>query len=368
MQVGKNVRGGVKRRSFGRGGDRLRVAVLMGGPSSEHEISLQGGGKVVDALDPQLFDVRPVVITRDGHWRVHPKHYHRTEEPFDPYASEGWPEFDGVLKALVHLQEWQTDVVVPVLHGRFGEDGTLQACLTAADLPYVGSGSGPSAVANDKVFTKEILSFHGIRTPPFEVLKAAELERGRAKTARRLIDAYGTPLVLKDPCGGSSIEVRLVANIAEAVAAMDELVPPAERLMAERHVKGRELTAGVIYDREVGRHVALPIVEIRPRRGSSFDYFEKYNADGAEELCPAPLAEAVEAEARALGLRVHEILGLEGLSRTDLILDDRGNLHVLEVNTLPGMTDRGLVPRAAKEIGMSFPALIDNLVRTASVH
>ena len=130
---------------------------------------------------------------------------------------------------------------------------------------------------------------------------------------------------------------------------------------------GRELTVAVLDSRETGRPTALPVIEIRPRRGQFFDYAEKYSADGAEELCPAPLEEPVARAAQALALKVHEILGLRGLSRTDMMLAEDGSLQVLETNTMPGMTARSLVPRAAGAIGLPFPALIEGLVRSASL-
>jgi D-alanine--D-alanine ligase len=258
----------------------------------------------------------------------------------------------------------RTDVVLPILHGRFGEDGTLQACLTAAGLRFVGSGQSGSALASDKIHTKEILAFHGIATPRFEVLPAEESRR-RAATASRLVESFGLPLVVKDPCGGSSLEVRICDDEGEVASALDALGSATDRLLVEEYAKGRELTGGVVEDREKGSPVALPLIEIRPRKGRSFDYFEKYDAEGAEELCPAPIPEEVEAAGRALALRVHALLGLRGLSRTDLILTDRGTLTVLEVNTLPGMTDSSLVPRAARAMGISFGELLENLVRTA---
>jgi D-alanine-D-alanine ligase len=345
--------------------DRLRVAVLMGGPSSEHEVSLQGGKSVVESLDRRRFAVRPVVITRQGRWRVAPRPFEGEEGGFDPHASDAWRETEDALRAVLRLRDLGTDVVLPVLHGRFGEDGTLQACLAAAGLSYVGSDSRASAVANDKVLTKEVLAFHGVRTPPFEVLSPEAWRRGRSATARALVERFGLPLVVKDPTGGSSLEVRIGDDEGQVSAALEELGRGASRLLVEAFVRGRELTGAVVEDPKEERPVALPLVEIRPRRSRTFDYFEKYDPDGAEELCPAPVPEDVEREGRALALRVHALLGLRGLSRTDLILDDHGVLQVLEVNTLPGMTARSLVPRAAAAQGISFSALLENLVRTA---
>jgi D-alanine-D-alanine ligase len=346
--------------------DRLKVAVLMGGPSSEHDVSLRGGKNVVEALDARRFDVRPVVITREGRWRLSPSSRGPRRDPFDPYASDGWPEYDGALEALVELRQERTDVVLPVLHGRFGEDGTLQACLAAAGLSFVGSACHGSAVASDKVRTKEILGFHGIPTPPFEVLAGEDLRRGRGAAARRVAARFGLPLVLKDPCGGSSFEVFVCDDEGQVLTAIETLARSSDRVLVEAYVRGTELTGGVLEDRERGTTVALPLVEIRPRSSRFFDAREKYDADGAEEICPARVSPQVEEAGRALALRLHGLLRLRGLSRTDLILDGEGALWVLEVNTLPGMTSVSLVPRAAAATGMSFPALLENLVRSAA--
>lgn len=367
-------------------GDRLRVAVLMGGPSSEHEVSLQGGQNVVAALSREIFHVRPVVITKEGAWRM-PRR--RWEPPvaatsasseaaegggpvalapsrgWDAHDSEGWREHAGPCEGVVALREWGVDVVVPILHGRFGEDGTVQALLAAAGIPFVGSDMAGSALAFDKIRTKQILLQHGIRTPDFDVLDVATFTSARRERIEAWGERFGFPFIVKNPRGGSSVEVRVAHDEGQALTAIEELAPGATQLMIEAFVAGRELTAGVLEHREEGGTFALPIVEIRPKEGRFFDYHEKYAADGAEELCPAPIDEGVAAEAQALGLRIHDLLGLRGLSRTDLMLDAEGGLHVLEVNTLPGMTERGLVPLAASHTGVDFPTLVARLVRTA---
>ncbi len=384
----------------------MRVAVLMGGPSSEHEVSLQGGMNVASALDPVRFDARPVVITREGAWRLAPRKrragrfsacgvvsqaarsagaigggldpasmdHARMEEPgvshakaLDAHATEDWSSFPGACEGIVELKAWGADIVFPVLHGAFGEDGTVQAMLQAAGLDFVGSGHRGSAVAFDKVRTKEVLAFHGIRTPEFEVVEAKDFPARRAEAIERWIERLGLPLVLKDPLGGSSLEVHIAGDEGEVAAALDALLPKAERILIEAFVAGVELTAGVIEDFLTGEPRALPIVEIRPQDGATFDYFQKYNADGAEEIVPAEISEELTWAAQGLGLLVHRLLGLRGLSRTDLRMDTDGNLFVLEVNTLPGMTSRGLLPLAAAHEGLDFPALISGLVRTAGV-
>lgn len=361
----------VKRKTPARG-ERLRVAVLMGGPSSEHEVSLAGGAQVVRALGGLLYDVRPVVIAREGAWRLAPRGWGRgregaaTRAAFDPHELDGWKECRGPWDALEALKRWGVDVVLPVLHGRFGEDGTLQACLEAAGIPFVGSGMRGSAVAFDKVRAKEVCAFHGIPTPRFEALEVRALARRRAEWFQTWAGRFGLPFVLKNPCGGSTLEVHLVRDEGTGAAAIDALVQGgADRLLVEAYVPGRELTVGVIEERERGEPRALPVIEIRPRRGAWFDYQEKYSADGAEEICPAPLPDALAERVQGLALAVHARLGLRGLSRSDFILDADLTPWFLEVNTLPGMTDRGLVPLAARRVGIDFPSLLSGLIRTA---
>jgi len=342
----------MQRRASGKGrGDRVRVAVLMGGPSSEHEVSMQGGGNVVAALPPRVFEVRPVVISKDGRWRMPPRGWVLpsaeaggrptatdaadpesaqrlpAKAAFDPRKNDGWREYEGPWEGLVALRAWGVDVAVPILHGRFGEDGTLQACLAAADIPFVGSDAAGSALAFDKVRAKQLFRACGIDTPDFEVLCDDELRRGRRARIDSWIERHGLPIVLKNPRGGSTLEVRIAADAGEALSALEELARDGRRIMFEEHVAGRELTVGVIEDRDPESSVAR--------------------------------------EAQAVALKVHAELGLRGLSRTDLILTEDGRLRVLEVNTLPGMTERGLVPLAAACHGLAFPALVEGLVRTA---
>ncbi len=361
----------VKRKTPARG-ERLRVAVLMGGPSSEHEVSLTGGANVVRALSGLLYDVRPVIIGREGTWQLPPRGWRLppgkpgSPAAFDAHQIDNWRVCQGPWDALLALKRWEVDVVMPVLHGRFGEDGTLQACLEASAIPFVGSGMKGSAVAFDKIRAKEVAGFHGIRTPRFEMLEARALARHRADTVHGWIERFGLPVVLKNPCGGSTLEVHIVQDEGSALAAVDALLRGgAERLLVEQYVKGRELTVGILEERERGEPIALPVVEIRPRHSTHFDYQEKYSADGAEELCPAPLAPELTAEVQGLALKVHKLLGLRGLSRSDFMLDAEGVLWFLEVNTLPGMTERGLVPLAARHVGIEFPALLAGLNRTA---
>lgn len=373
--VGPVRQGGSRRRRTGRRGERLRVAVLMGGPSSEHDISLTGGTAVAGALaalDP--YDVMPVVIERSGAWRVLRRaralvRVGTQDEAaglpaFDARDLDAWRPLGGLPEGLARLRDWPADVVVPVLHGRFGEDGTLQACLAAVGLPFVGSDARGSMLAFDKVRAKEVYRQHGLPTPDYDVVVAEDLQGHLAAHVRRWEERFGYPLILKDPLGGSSLEVRRVGDDGEATTAAQELVAGgARRLLVEAFVAGREITVGVLERRDGAR--ALPLVEIRPRGRAFFDFHQKYADDGAEEICPAPLDAEVAARLAGLGEAAHRALGLAGLSRTDIMLDAQGRAFVLETNTLPGMTSRGLVPLAARHAGIDFTDLVERLVRSA---
>ena len=213
--------------------DRIRVAVLMGGPSSEHDVSLRSGASAVDALDRRRYEVRPVLVTREGAWRVLARPWEgpragKGAAGFDPLAaSASWRDYDGALGALAELVAWRADVALPLLHGRFGEDGTVQACLAAAGIRFAGSGVRGSAVAIDKIRTKEVLGFHGVRTPAFLALSRDDLSRGRPALAEEVVRRLGTPVVVKDPLGGSTLEVRVCDDAREVALASEALSPPA---------------------------------------------------------------------------------------------------------------------------------------------
>jgi len=352
--------------------DRIRVAVLMGGPSSEHDVSLRSGANVMDALDRRRYEVRPVVITREGRWKVAIRAVEAGKGgrpvPFDPQGSETpWREHDHAWSALGELVAWKTDVALPILHGRFGEDGTIQACLGTAGIRFAGSGVRGSALAVDKIHTKEVLGFHGVKTARFRVVGKDELSRGRPALAEEVVGQLGAPVVVKDPLGGSSLEVRVCDDPRAVTLAFETLGRGSDRLLVEAFVRGREFTGGVLDDLERGRPLALPLVELKPKSARFFDYREKYDADGALEVCPVDLPAEVEAAGRALALKVHALIGLRGVSRTDLILGEDGQFVVLEVNTIPGMTARSLLPKAAAVAGIDFAGVVERLIRTSGL-
>jgi D-alanine-D-alanine ligase len=290
------------------------VAVLMGGPSAERDVSLQSGRNVARALAAAGFRVTAVDVPG--------------------------PDFE--LPA-------DTDVAFLALHGPFGEDGTVQQLLEQRELPYTGSGPEASARALDKMLAKVAFAGAGLRIARHTVVDAAHR------------NGYGTlryPVVVKPALQGSSFGISIAPNPAAVARACEAAFAFDTVVLVEEYVAGREFTVGVLGDQ------ALPVVEIRTQH-AFFDLAAKYTPGEAEELVPAPIDAVTTARLQAVGLRAHACLGCRDLSRTDVILSEAGELVVLEVNTLPGMTENSLFPKAARAAGLEMPALCQRLVEQA---
>jgi D-alanine-D-alanine ligase len=234
------------------------------------------------------------------------------------------------------------------LHGAPGEDGLIQAMLDHAQLPYQGAGPAASFLALHKSAAKQLFRAAGLLTPNWEFLPAPPPEHHRPGLA--------WPLFVKSDTGGSSLRLARVTDEHSLRAALREIFDAGEEALLEEAVEGQEVTCGIL-DRE-----ALPPILIRPPAGRIFDYQSKYAENGAEELCPAPLPEDTLRRVRETALAAHNILGIEGYSRSDFILRSDGALYILETNTLPGMTSPSLVPREAAVAGMGFGELIERLL------
>lgn len=242
------------------------------------------------------------------------------------------------------------DVVFLGLHGEDGEDGRIQAVLDLLGVPYTGSGYLASGMAMDKAVAKRIMESAGIRTPAWRVLEYT------AEDAEKLAAELPMPCVVKSTTGGSSLGVFLPEDRAALRDALVQVRQFGGRVMWEERIFGRELTAAVLGDR------VLPLIEILPAE-KDFDYAAKYQAGGARELCPAPVTESEAGLVSGLAMRVHKALGLSVYSRADFILDREGRAWCLEVNSLPGMTPGSLIPKAARAVGMDYPALCEEIIR-----
>lgn len=318
-----------------------RVAVLMGGPSSEHDVSLASGAQILRVLDGRWPTLR-VEIQRDGAWRIG--------------QGERARSLSTVGAALDALKDG-ADVVFIGLHGVFGEDGTVQALLETLGLPYVGSGIGASALAMDKARAKAIYRAHGLPTP-----RSLHLAPGEPGADADIAAMH--PCVVKPSASGSSFGVSFPADGAAAVAAVRDHLSRGLEVVVEEVIRGRELTCGVLDHPDGPR--PLPVTAIVPSAEHAFfDYVAKYTPGATDEITPAPIPDALRDEVQRLAVAAHRALGCRDLSRTDVMVSQDGSPLLLETNTLPGFTETSLLPQAAIAAGMSFGGLVDHLLERA---
>jgi len=308
---------------------RLRVGVLMGGPSPEHEVSLGSGRCVLAALDAARYEPVPIDIPRTGPW-------------FPPPG---------------------LDVAFVAMHGPFGEDGTIQGMLEFAGLPYVGSGVLASALAMDKRRSRQLFGFNGIPTPAYLSVDRAEFPSRESSLASEIHQTLGFPCVVKPNAQGSSIGVSIVKDAERLGPALDGAFALDDLVLIEEYLRGTELTCAILDDLERSAPVALPLVEIVPKR-EFFTYEAKYTPGGAEEICPARLPWAAVWRAQSAALRAYRVLGCADFARVDLFVRE-ADVAVLEVNTIPGLTEGSLFPRASRAAGIEMPALVERLIEAA---
>ncbi len=315
-------------RLFSAASSRLSLVVLMGGFSAEREVSLSGGRMVVEALDSARYEVTALDLQE--------------------------------IETLLALGARKPDLVLPILHGRGGEDGVLQGILDWMKIPYVGSGSLASALAMNKTAAKDRFARNGVPVLPGETVLRTEFTNG---TAADLLTRLSCPLFVKPNAEGSTFGATLVRLPEELQKALEFALTYDDIALIEPYVKGREMTCGVLETLDAGKPFALPVVEIVPR-AEIYDYASKYAPGGSEHVIPARLSKDLTRHIQEIAVRCHTLLGLRDLSRTDFIV--RGEqLFVLETNTLPGLTPTSLLPDAAKAAGYSFSRLLDHLISSA---
>ncbi len=348
---------------------KRRVAVLFGGRSDEHEVSLMSARAVLTHLNPERYEVYPVGITREGAWLFGPQAREALARgdttgltpvclPPDPTRKGLWRWADGLLERLT-----QVDVVFPVLHGPWGEDGTLQGLLELAGLPYVGAGVTASAVAMDKGLFKDVMRAHGLPVVDYAVFTRHQWRRNPAAVlaAAEAVGPY--PLFTKPANLGSSVGVRKVRNRAELRAGLEEAARYDRRLLVERGIeRAREIEVSILGNDEP--QASLP-GEIVP--GAEFYTYEaKYLDSGSRLLIPAPLEPQRTAQVQELALATYRAIGAAGMARVDFLLDPvAGQLYVSELNTLPGFTPISMYPKLWEASGLSYSALLDRLIDLA---
>jgi len=333
---------------------RKKVFVFMGGPSSEHSVSLVSGTGMVRALDARKYDVHPVLIAQNGEWTWGGK-------ALTPYQAQNFNVnfFAGAENAMQKkmrpsLEELKPmDIALLALHGRFGEDGHIQAMLEYAGIPYTGSGVLSSALAMDKIKSKEIFRANDIPTANFRVWSRENFSK---EIVEETFKSFGSPLVIKDPLGGSSLGMGFAKNIDEAGKLCEKLFENSSRLLVEQFIAGDEASCGYIEGCE-----PLPPTEVRMTTREYFDFDAKYNGE-VIEITPAEFSDDLIKKIQNLARKAHQALDCEVYSRTDVRIDSSGYLYVLETNTLPGMTPTSFLPAQAKHIGLDYSDLIETLL------
>lgn len=300
-----------------------KVGVLFGGRSAEREISIMSGSGVLAAL---------------------------LKQGVDAYA------FDPAEKSLAELANEKFDRVFIALHGRYGEDGCLQGALELLGIPYTGSGVMASSVAMDKITTKKIWINHQISTPPYAVLNADT-------DLNKVVEQLGLPLIIKPPHEGSTIGITKVTDKEQIVQAYELAAQFEEEVLAEKFIKGRELTVAVLGH---GKNAyALPVIEIIAPDGN-YDYQNKYFTDDTQYVCPAELPDELTSKIKEMCVQAYRVLNCEGWARVDVLIDAIDNQpYLLEINTSPGMTSHSLVPMAAKAHGLSYEAVCLEILKSA---
>ena len=302
-----------------------KIALLMGGRSSEREISIKTGKQISWTLAEQGYKVREIDPARD---------------------------------LVKDLEDFQPDVVFIALHGRYGEDGTIQGLLEILGYPYTGSGVLSSALCMDKVTSKKVMLYEEIPTPSFKVVKTEKLDQD---TVENMIKKLGLPLVVKPVREGSTLGITIVKEADELIKAITEALKYDQTVLVEEFIDGIELTAAVLGTKDPQ---ALPLIEIVSETGF-YDYTAKYSPGMSHHIIPARISPETTKQVKELAVRTYKAMDCHQYSRVDFMISKEGKPYVLEVNTIPGMTETSLFPDAAKAAGISFAQLVSLLVDEA---
>jgi D-alanine-D-alanine ligase len=304
-----------------------RVAVLKGGRSLERQVSLRSGARVEDAL--KRLDHEVVAI-------------------------------DVALDLIRRLRETAPDVAFIAMHGRDGEDGTVQELLEILDIPYTGSGVLACTRATDKVLAKHLMVEAGIPTPEFFAFnETAFRELGAAEALPAIEERLDFPIVVKPSSQGSALGIKFARSAADVPAALVAAFSYDSRVLLERHIDGRDLAVSILDD------APLPVVEAVPREEEFYDFEARYEIGRTDFICPADLPDGLTERAQELAVRTYRLLGCSAFARVDLMLDAAGDLSVLEANPIPGLTETSLLPQAAEAAGVSFDELVGRILELA---
>ncbi len=349
---------------------KIRVGILFGGRSSEHEVSLTSAASVLKALDPNRYEVVPIGITREGKWLVGSaadkllpgvlEHGKPVTPSVDPTGPRLLPLNAGLPSPPRSRPE--VDVIFPVLHGTFGEDGTVQGLLELAEVPYVGAGVLGSAAGMDKDIMKKLFRDAGLPVVPWLVVLRSEWEKEPARLARRIAREIRYPLFVKPANLGSSVGISKVRNARELAAAMDLAATYDRKILVEKAVDAREIECSVLGNDRPQASVAGEVIPVN----EFYDYEAKYVKEGSELVIPARLTRKQMKQIQQFSIRAFQAVDCAGMARVDFLLDRRrGKLFVNEINTIPGFTPISMYPKLWEASGLPYPRLVDRLIEFA---
>jgi D-alanine-D-alanine ligase len=358
---------------------RLRIGILFGGRSGEHEVSLLSAASVISALDPEKYEAVPIGISKDGRWLAGTAAHKMLPPPGE--GAHGKPALGEVLRtgesvmlsadpnvaALVPADHSQADavhvdVVFPVLHGTFGEDGAVQGLLDLGGLPYVGSGVLGSAVGMDKDVQKRLFLQAKLPVGDYLAIPRAEWEKSNETVRREIRKRFRFPVFVKPATLGSSVGMTKAHDAKELAAAMNLAAEFAQKIMVERAIRGREIEVSVLGNDDP--RVSIP-GEIMPHR-EFYDYAAKYLEEGTRLMIPAKLTSAQIKKFQDYAVKAFRTLDLLGMARVDFFLENRtGKILLNEVNTIPGFTSISMYPKLWEATGLPYRALLDRLIELA---
>jgi D-alanine-D-alanine ligase len=349
---------------------KIRVGVIFGGRSGEHEVSLRSAQSVMGALDPAKYEVTAIGIDKNGRWltgdAMAALTEGRTSQPAtllpDPQSAALLKVEESEKRVTGLTAVTELDVIFPVLHGPYGEDGTVQGLLELANLPYVGAGVVGSAVGMDKAIFKQVMTANGLPILPWRLVLSSQWRNQPDDILEDIEAELPYPVFSKPANLGSSVGVSKCHNRAELAAGLDEAATYDRRLIVEKGINGRELEVSVLGNDEP---LASVVGEIRPRR-DFYDYVAKYISDDSELLIPAPISPGTAEAVQALAIQAYRAIDCAGLGRVDLLLDkDDGRLYLNEINTIPGFTHISMYPKLWAATGLSYSELLDRLIELA---
>jgi D-alanine-D-alanine ligase len=356
---------------------KIRVGLIFGGRSGEHEVSLMSARSVMDAIDKEKYDVVPIGITKEGRWTLSQlPQLTIGEEPLRPAALLGDPSNRALMQVRAEGNQvtlssvTELDVILPILHGPYGEDGTVQGLLELAGLPYVGAGVVGSAVAMDKVIFKKVMQAEGLPILPYLLVLRSEWNQDPAGVIERIESELYYPIFTKPANLGSSVGIRKCRSRAELEGGLAEAARFDRRLVVEQGIEAREIECSVLGNDDPVASIAGEIVPSR----EFYNYRAKYLDEGENAsglLIPAPIPDQMMKQAQAWAIQAYKAIDCAGMARVDFLLEKEGQgeeaprLYLNEINTLPGFTSISMYPKLWEASGIPYPELINRLIELA---